>query len=74
MAPKRVYFNFEEGPIEGSVNMGVVWEGGFDKENSFHIFCLNLQQILEERMTGKGYEVVNGEDVVPTVAGSDAVN
>lgn len=74
MAPKRVYFNFEEGPIDGSVNMGVVWEGGFDKGNRFHIFCLNLQQILEERMTGKGFEVVNGEDVVPTTPAAPTLN
>jgi hypothetical protein len=69
----RVYFNFEDGP-EGTIQMGVVWEGGFDKNRPLHVFCLNVQQLLEERMTSKGFEVINGDEVIPSDAPSPTIN
>lgn len=63
---KRVYFNFEDGPIPGSINMNVVYEGGFDKERPLHRFCVNLLNYLEREAITKGFETVNGEEVLPS--------
>lgn len=65
---KKVYFNFEDGPNGEGIQMGVVWEGGFDKDRPLHRFCLNLLTLLEEKATSKGFEVVNGDEVLPSDA------
>lgn len=65
---QRVYFNFEDGPVDGSVNMGVVYEGGFNKDRPLHRFCVNVQKLIEKEALSKDFEVLNGEERVPSTA------
>lgn len=60
-----VHFNFAQGP-GGTVAFNAVFEGGFDKNKAVHRFAMNLMRYLESEAVSKSFQVVNGEEVVPS--------
>lgn len=60
-----VHFNFAQGP-GGTVAFNAVFEGGFDKNKAVHRFAMNLMRYLESEAMSKSFQVVNGEEVVPS--------
>lgn len=60
-----VHFNFAQGP-NGTVAFNAVFVGGFDQNKAVHRFAMNLMTYLESEAVSKSFEVVNGQETIPS--------